>query len=362
MNAQRLFNYQKLIAVLKLVCLSKLFLRLLLKHLSAILFFSFLHVFIFAQDTVQKLQDTILSKQPVSNNIIQQPKDSIVKRQVKKTAVKKDSAALAALNTNITDSLQKDSLHRDSLRLASISMAAAAAKKDSIANKIKLMPGIEKKEANADIIFYILIFILFFLGLIKTSFPKYFDSIFTLSFQATFRQTQTREQMEQNFFPAFMLNILFVLCGGIFITLYAEIKHWTILPFWELFVYSTAILFIIYIIKYLVIRFTGWVFNAKEAATEYRFVVFLINKLLGVLMIPLLFLMAYADDKTKNTGITIILCLAIFSLAVRYLVSVARIRKNLSITAFHFFVYLCAVEIMPLLVIYKVLFLQTSIR
>ena len=224
------------------------------------------------------------------------------------------------------------------------------------------MPGIEKTTANADIIFYILIFILLFLGLIKTSFPKYFDSIFTLSFQATFRQTQTREQMTQNFFPAFMLNILFVLCGGVFITLYARFEGWAQLPFWELFIYSTAILLIIYTIKYLVIRFTGWVFNAKEAAAEYRFVVFLINKLLGILMIPLLFLMAYADDKTKNVGITIVLCLAIFSLAVRYLVSVARIRKNLSITAFHFFIYLCAVEIMPLLVIYKVLFLQTSIR
>ena len=339
--------------------MSKLFLRLLLKHLSAILFFLFLHIFIFAQDTAQKLQDTTFSKQQASNNIIQQPKDTIGKRQVKKSAVKKDSTALTAVS--ITDSLQRDSLRRDSLHLANIRIAAAA-KRDSIANKIKLMQGVEKKEANADIIFYILIFILLFLGLIKTSFPKYFDSIFTLSFQATFRQTQTREQMGQNFFPAFMLNILFVLCGGVFITLYAGIKSWTQLPFWELFIYSTVILLIIYIIKYLVIRFTGWVFNAKEAATEYRFVVFLINKLLGILMIPLLFLMAYADDKTKNIGITIILCLAIFSLAVRYLVSVARIRKNLSITAFHFFIYLCAVEIMPLLVIYKVLFLQTSIR
>jgi hypothetical protein len=40
----------------------------------------------------------------------------------------------------------------------------------------------------------------------------------------------------------------------------------------------------------------------------------------------------------------------------------SRIRKNLSITAFHFFIYLCAVEIIPLLVIYKLLFLQAGNR
>jgi hypothetical protein len=224
------------------------------------------------------------------------------------------------------------------------------------------MPGVKKDVTEGDIVFYILTFLIFFLGLVRTSFPRYFDNIFTLSFQATFRQTQTREQMAQNFFPAFMLNVLFVLCGGLFITLFARINNWSQLPLWQLFVYSTAILLFIYLIKYIIISFTGWVFNAKDAAGEYRFVVFLINKLLGVLMIPLLFLIAYADNNIKNIAVTIVICLIIFSLAVRYLVSLARIRKNLSITVFHFFIYLCAVEIMPLLVIYKVLFLQTSNR
>jgi hypothetical protein len=224
------------------------------------------------------------------------------------------------------------------------------------------MPGMVRKATGSDIVFYILIFLLFFLGLVKASFPKYVNSIFTLSFQATFRQTQTKEQMEQNFFPAFMLNVLFILCGGLFITLYAELNEWSQLSFWELFVYATAILLIIYFVKYIVISFTGWVFNAKDAAAEYRFVVFLINKVLAILMIPLLFLIAYADSPLKNISVTIVICLSIFALFVRYLVSLARIRKNLSVTAFHFFIYLCAVEIVPLLVIYKILFLQTSNR
>ncbi|MFT4155079.1 MAG: DUF4271 domain-containing protein [Parafilimonas sp.] len=351
--------------------------------------FTLLHVFIFAQDTGshQKIHDTGISKKLNDTGIrkelddtitgktnkmglhdtitgrinknVTAPEDSGLQAPVKKMPLKRDSASAIAIKPGFTNSLQKDSLTRDTVKPAPVKIAVA--KKDTVAaEKIRLMAGTEKTNAIPDEVFYVLVFILFFLALIKAAFPKYFGSIFTLSFQATFRQTQTREQMAQNFFPAFMLNILFALSGGVFITLYAGFEKWAALSFWELFVSSTAILLLAYSIKYLVISFTGWVFNSKEAAMEYRFVVFLINKLLGILVIPFLFLIAYSDNKIKTVAITIVLCLLIFSLAVRYIVSLARIRKNLSVTAFHFFLYLCAVEIIPLLVIYKVLFEQTS--
>jgi hypothetical protein len=286
-----------------------------------------------------------------------------------------------SLNTLVQDSVHKDSVaaHTSTQQIHLIKTdTSVASRTDSVAIIIpSQQPGFKKdtvqkiktvqlKQGNArnvpdrDLVFYILIFLLFFLGLIRVSFPKYFNSIFSLSFQATFRQTQTREQMAQNSIPSFMLNLLFILSGGLFITLFAEFNKWASLPFWQLFVYSTGILAAIYLIKYFVIRFTGWVFNAPDAATEYRFIVFLINKLIGILFIPLLFLIAYADIEVKKISITTALCIAVFLLALRYLVSLARIRKNLSITAFHFFIYLCAVEIMPLLVIYKLLFLQTG--
>jgi hypothetical protein len=206
----------------------------------------------------------------------------------------------------------------------------------------------------------VLIFIILLLALIKKSFPKYFNSIFSLSFQATFRQTQTREQMSQNFFPAFMLNVLFILSGGMFITLFAQFYQFTSIPFWQLFIYATTMLALVYLVKYFVIVFAGWVFNAPEAATDYRFIVFLINKLIGILFIPILFVIAYTNNDAKKIAITVALCVAGLLFALRYLISLVRIRKNLNLTAFHFFIYLCAVEIMPLLVLYKLLFIKTA--
>jgi hypothetical protein len=329
-----------------------------LKQFIAILICLF-PVLIFAQDSgIKKITDTSF---PVTNSEQNDSSknDSVQKIVIQQKGSKKDTVASTIISSISPDSLS-DSLKRDSIKISAAQPIGKKVVKDTAT--IKLMPGIPKAETDNDIVFYTLVFLVFFLALIKTSFPRYFGSIFTLSFQASFRQSQTREQMAQNFFPAFMLNILFILSGGVFITLFAQFNNWAILPYWKLFIYSTAILLAIYLIKYIVISFTGWVFNAEGAASEYRFVVFLINKLLGVVLIPLLFLIAYADNKTKSIAITIVLCLAFFSLAIRYIVSLARIRRNLSITAFHFFIYLCAVEIMPLLVIYKVLFQQTSNR
>lgn len=319
-----------------------------------------------------KAKDTFLNRQSVStvkdSSIIDTVKKNVVQRKPvtqklsRADSLRRDSIKLALSKTTLTDSLLSDSLRRDSLVKIKAQQQAAAKKRLTEQKKIILMQGSVRNDGNTDLVFYILISLVFLLALIKTSFPKYVNSIFSLSFQATFRQTQTKEQMAQNFFPAFMLNVLFVFCGGLFITLFATYNKWTNLPFWQLFVFSTIILLAIYFVKYIVINFTGWVFNVREAAAEYSFVVFLINKLFAIVSIPLLFLIAYSDGRLKIVSITIVLCLAVFCLVVRYLVSLSRIRKNLKITAFHFFIYLWAVEIMPLLVIYKILFLQTSNR
>jgi len=300
------------------------------------------------KDSAQK----IVAKDSVKKNLIIDSTKNVVVVDTSKKIIANDSLQEVA-----GDSIAAVAI---SIRNDSIAKANGKIKKQAVVQKG--MPGVVRNSGNTDLVFYVLIFIIFFLALVKSSFPKYFNSIFSLSFQATFRQTQTREQMSQNFFPAFMLNVLFILSVGLFITLFAQFYKWTNIPFWQLFIYSTTILGIVYMVKYFVIFFTGWVFNAPDAAAEYRFIVFLINKLTGILFIPLLFVIAYTNDDVKKIAITIALCIAGLLIALRYLVSLARIRKNLNLAAFHFFIYLCAVEIMPLLVIYKLLFLKTAIH
>lgn len=207
-----------------------------------------------------------------------------------------------------------------------------------------------------DYLFYALVGIVLLFAIIKQLFPKYFQSMFSLMFQASFRQKQTREQMMQDVFPSLLMNILFVLVGGFFISLIAEIYQWLNISFWLLTLYCITLLSLIYIFKYLVIKFMGWVFNAREQASTYGFIVFLINKVIALALLPLLLLLAFSNQSIQQVTLTVAACVVIFLLIFRYIVSLTIIRSTLSVHPLHFFIYLCAVELMPMLVLYKVLF------
>jgi hypothetical protein len=180
--------------------------------------------------------------------------------------------------------------------------------------------------------------------------------MFRLMFQASFRQKQTREQMMQEIFPSLLMNILFVLVGGLFIALIAQIYQWLKIPFWLLTLYCITLLSLIYIFKYLVIQFMGWVFNAREQASTYGFIVFLINKVIALVLLPLLLLLAFSSGSIQQVTLTVAGCAVIILLIFRYIVSLTIIRSTLSVHPLHFFIYLCAVELMPMLILYKVLF------
>jgi hypothetical protein len=207
-----------------------------------------------------------------------------------------------------------------------------------------------------DYLFYALVGIVLLFAIIKQLFPKYFQSMFSLMFQASFRQKQTREQMMQDLFPSLLMNILFVLVGGLFISLIAQVYHWLTIPFWLLTLYCITLLSLIYIFKYLVIKFMGWVFNANEQASTYGFIVFLVNKVIALALLPLLLLLAFSTGSIQQVTLTVAACAVIFLLIFRYIVSLTIIRTTLSVHPLHFFIYLCAVELMPMLVLYKVLF------
>ncbi len=209
---------------------------------------------------------------------------------------------------------------------------------------------------NKDILFYLLVGVVLFLAFIRVAFTKFFNNTFRLFFQTSFRQKQGREQLSQDNLPSLLMNLLFILVAGLFITIVASQKNWVPVSFWWLLLYSTLVLLGIYLIKYLFIRFAGWVFNVRDAADTYSFIVFLVNKIAAVALLPLLMLAAFSSGQVNDIVLTITGCLVAVLLLYRYAVSLGAVRKSLQVNAFHFFLYLCAVEIIPLLLIYKVLF------
>ncbi len=276
---------------------------------------------------------------------------------------------LAALDTvvRLADSIGQamaDSVHRDSLQKAA---AAKVYKPRDTSTYAALMaspyfpfgkpPEYMIMQARVvpatDYLFYVMMGVVFFAALSKLIFPKYFSNLFRLMFQTSFRQKQTRDQMIQDNLAALFLNILFVMSGSLFVTLLIQRNNWLALDFWWLLLYSTMILAGIYIVKYLFLLFSGWVFNARQAATSYIFTVFFINKIIGITFLPLILLLAFANATIAKVCITISLIILAIMLVYRYIASLGNIRSTLKVNALHFFLYLCAVEVLPLVLIYK---------
>ena len=277
--------------------------------------------------------------------------------------------------TSIIDTLpiiaSADSLTLDSLQRASDSLLNLAPKKpmkDTTSFK-KLMthpylpmqtkPSFRINEIrispNVDGRFYLIIGMLFFLAFIKVTFPKYFTNLFQLIFQSPVRQKQTREQLQQNNLASLFSNILFILNASIFVSLLAVKNAWVDLSLYSCMAYSAIGFTGLYLVKFLFLWFSGWLFSQGEAIGNYSFIVFLTNKVMGVFLIPAILLLAFSpisvQDFAYNSALIVISILFVY----RYLISFSIVRASLKVSAFHFFLYLCTCEVLPMLVLYKLI-------
>ncbi|WP_026764272.1 DUF4271 domain-containing protein [Sediminibacterium salmoneum] len=193
------------------------------------------------------------------------------------------------------------------------------------------------------------------LGFIKNVFPKYFQNLFRLFFQTSLRQKQTKDQLEQDGQASLLINLFFLLSAGLFITLMIQQYRWLDMSYWILYAYSTAVLAIIYLGKYLFVSFAGWVFNNGQSASSYLFLVAVVNRIMGVVLLPLTVLMAFAEAPIAVIALTISFGVVTLLFFYRYIVSFGLLRSELQVNPFHFFLYLCAVEILPMALIYKLL-------
>jgi Domain of unknown function (DUF4271) len=215
----------------------------------------------------------------------------------------------------------------------------------------------EKYEpVSYDAMFYLLILMLFYFAVVKLFFAKYLANVLTLFFRASMRQQQLREQVLQSPFPSLLLNNLFIFSGGLYGAFLIRFYHYGDPErFWIHFLYSAALLAILYLFKYLIIKTIGWIFNIGRAAETYLFVVFMTNKIIGIFLLPFLVLISFSGPLITQIAVTVSIIMICLFYIYRFIASYGTLRKEIKISGLHFFLYLCAFEIAPLLLIYKVL-------
>jgi len=205
-----------------------------------------------------------------------------------------------------------------------------------------------------EIYFYIVICIFLLFAILKASFDKYFSDLINLFFRRSLKQRQLRQQVIQNSLPSLLFNIFFVITGGFYAALGIQrtTPHLT-LPFWQLAIYAIAAIGIIYSGKFLVLKFIGWVFKITRLTDNYIFLIFLVNKIIAILLLPLIIVIALTEKEISAIAWTLswLLILALF--LYRYISAMQLVKKDKSISFFHFLLYVGAFEILPIIILYK---------
>jgi hypothetical protein len=214
----------------------------------------------------------------------------------------------------------------------------------------------ERRIAGKEGLFYLFGGLFLLLALVKTAFGKYFQNLFAVFFRASMKQKQIREQLLQTPLASLLLNLLFVAVGGLYAAFIIHNRGGSHgINFWLLYGYCAAGLALVYLGKFFVLKVLGWTLRMTASTDTYIFIVFLCNKILGIFLLPVLLAAAFGDAGTVTVAMTVSYVLVIGIFLYRYISAYGYINREVRTSRFHFFLYLCAFEVAPLLLIYKVL-------
>jgi hypothetical protein len=222
--------------------------------------------------------------------------------------------------------------------------------------KQEVLPVEERVIQSKDWLFYTVMALLLFLALLRIRFSKYFTDMFRIFWHTSFRQKQIRDQLQQAALPSLLFNLFFGMSSSLFVVLIInEVRKDIHINHWLLLGLCFIIIMVIYLAKFFILKLAGWMFGQEEAAETYIFIVFLVNKIMSVLFLPLIIILAFGGTDLKSIALALSFLLLIFFLGYRFIRSYTTIRNELKISQLHFLLYICGFEIFPVLLIYKLL-------
>ncbi|WP_421921088.1 DUF4271 domain-containing protein [Marinifilum sp.] len=200
------------------------------------------------------------------------------------------------------------------------------------------------------------ILILILMAIIRFSFNKYLHRLIDSILNYQVSNTLFLEKNMRNRRGGIFLNGLFFVNFSFFAVLYYNYIHTGIDQESSILRFFSVLtgLSLIYFGKLIVVRTIAYIFDGVKEGKEYLYNVFIYNKNLGIFLSPITlsvpFVVEFAAHFLLHAGLILTL---IFYLLRLFRGIKILFRKHVSI--FYMILYLCALEILPLLVIYKLL-------
>ena len=171
----------------------------------------------------------------------------------------------------------------------------------------------------------------------------------------------TQLHREQGFLPQIpylLLYFLFFINAGIFTWLVLD--YYEALPFggtWLNLYATTGIILAIFLFKHILLRFIGSLFPISKELSIYSFTIMIFNIIIGLALVIFNFGLAYLSDGLFLPLFWVAVALIIAAFLFRQLRGIFIGGKYVAMHKFHFLLYLCAVEVAPVMVYLKLILL-----
>lgn len=147
-----------------------------------------------------------------------------------------------------------------------------------------------------------------------------------------------------------LLNVNYIISISVYISILISYNLHGFNNNFEISIFFTTLLFIVAFIytKYLIEILIGWAFNIRKFVVSFNLQKNSFNKLIGIIMILLNSLAIYSfPNSVAFTKISIFLVISLYLVG---LYKVIRLNDNLILSnMFYFILYLCTLEIVPIL-------------
>ena len=186
----------------------------------------------------------------------------------------------------------------------------------------------------------------------------FYGKVFTSTLRALFdsRVSNKLHNENNNFTQRVSASLLaiFIINGGLF--LYEILSHYGInlinLPGFVFFIALCFFLFVLLGIKKYTLKFLGFILKKEALFAEYLHNIFLYNKAIGICLLPVVIGVPFMSDWFSVVLINLAIISIILCIVLRYNRGVGII-INKQVSVFYMILYLCAVEIFPVLIAYK---------
>lgn len=221
-----------------------------------------------------------------------------------------------------------------------------------------ILPIREKVSRSTDWITILLFTALLLFASIRYSYLKYIKQLFT---SLVSYPTSVRLMQESSYPPSHVatrLDIIFYLVSSVFI--YQALHIFSPPEINNQFIFFAIVLsgVVLYFLgKKFLYSILGLMFETRTETGEYLFNLNNSNRLLGLALLPVVVLLFYSPIQAPTTMVAagLILFLAFQAMLLRRGILIL-LRKQFSI--FYLFLYLCTLEFLPLLLIYKIVVVE----